>query len=140
MDAQGMACIASGVQFGRCVRPVEWESKSLKLLDAGRENDDTLYQLQIRRKELLNLCQQWKTAAQVIPSNEPLETWGPSLEELLAATDFESVAGNACYVDAECDMISDKEVVEPDIDDASAASGEDDLLESIAFMDIYNYV
>lgn len=85
---------------------------------------------------MLNLCQQWKTSTQVIPSNEPLETWGPSLEELLVGTDFGSVAGN---IDAESDMFSDEEVVEPDIDDASAASGEDDLLESIALMDIYNY-
>jgi hypothetical protein len=97
------------------------------------------YQLQIRRQELLTLCQQWKMSVQVIPSNEPSETWGPSVEELHSAN-FRLVAGGACYINVEHDMSDeseDEEVIESDIDET--ASGEDDLLESITFADIYNY-
>jgi hypothetical protein len=108
-----------------------------KLKPGGGVNNDAYYQLRLRRQELLALCQRWKTSVQGIPSNEPSETWGPSVEELLSASDFESVAGNACYTDAECDMSGDEEVIESDI--GEAASGEDDLLESITFADIYNY-
>ena len=92
-------------------------------------NDDVSYQLRRRRNELLALCQQWKLSVQVIPSNDPCATWGPSLVEMLSSS--ESVDDRMCCVD------SDEEIIESDIDDA--ASGEDDLLESIAFNDIYDY-
>jgi hypothetical protein len=105
-------------------------------LKHGGVNDDMLYQLQLRRQELLVLCQRWKASVQVIPSNEPSETWGPSVEELHSAN-FGLVAGGATYINVERDMSDDEEVIESDMDEA--ASGEDDLLESITFTDIYNY-
>jgi hypothetical protein len=79
---------------------------------------------------LLNLCQQWKNSVQVIPSNEPSEAWGPSIEELLTATDVELTAGDKCYIS------SDEELaIESDDDDTAS---EDDLLDSLAFTNGYN--
>lgn len=80
---------------------------------------------------MLNFCRRWKASVQAIPSNEPSDMWGPTFEELLAAPANDSTA-------CESDWIGNEETSESDIDDMD--SDEDEVLESIAFTEIYNYV
>jgi hypothetical protein len=83
------------------------------------------------------MCQQWKNSVQVIPSNEPSEAWGPSMEELLTASDVGLTAGDTCYIGSESH--GDEDLASESDDDDTGSSGEGDLLESIAFTDIYSY-
>ena len=60
--------------------------------------------------------------------------WGPTLDELLTVDDTDLVAGNS----SACDKIDDEDTSELDTDDTD--SGDDDLLESIAFIDVYDCI
>lgn len=99
-------------------------------------NADIIYQLDIRRKELLALCRRWHPSLQVIPQarNEEFQaSWGPSIEELLAGSDVELSAAETGKQDLPDS--SDDEQADSESDDAS---GEEDLLEMIAFTEIYH--
>jgi hypothetical protein len=90
---------------------------------------------------LLALCQRWKPSLQVIPqagNEEHQASWGPSLEELLSGGDVESLPAEIGKKEL-LENGSDEEPEDGDTDfDSDDASGEEDLLESIAFTEIYH--
>jgi hypothetical protein len=112
---------------------------------------DTTYQLGLRRKELLGLCQAWRATVHVIPSNDPSsDLWGPSLKDIFAGDDINSVPLTTHPVHVDWSQTQSGHSSDEDSDEGTAcmsdaddnAESEGDLLdeaESVAFTDLYHH-
>ncbi|KAJ8507801.1 hypothetical protein ONZ45_g9868 [Pleurotus djamor] len=90
-----------------------WFAKEWQVLSQSLEDNDTspslLYQLQLHKKWLLELCVVWKKDLSGIPLDDEDFIWGPSVEEMSNVT-IRQVKEVVAEVEDECgDDLSDSE-------------------------------
>lgn len=101
------------------------------------------YQLELRRKKLLELCVIWKQCVENIPSSNGSTSWGPSILEIAAIQaksggheeeeDCSSVGSESDGEDAEIiDLIEDFGMLHGEEDDHT-----DTVLEGTAEVEVY---
>lgn len=116
----------------------EW-TVLMTAFDWSSEDQDVVFQLTARKKELLRLCVTWLFYITVVPSTAD-ETWGPSFEELAEARLMEKTANvidiaERDSADMEIDVgITEDERIEDDLlswDSMDDLDGEAELLDNM---------
>ena len=102
-------------------------------------NQDELYQLSLRKKELIGLCRQWQVSVRAIPSDDSNQmTWGPTPEDLLMDPEIQVVGLDAnARLSPHMNNEDQESEIASEADSFIAGSTSGDLMEEDEYVD-YN--